>query len=79
MAEELRQGSTGYKIWRNPTVPGESPVYLGEFYPPEGQFFFTGGDLRDLGLGPGTYSVLAPDGSPHSDFLKRWQRVVVPE
>jgi hypothetical protein len=77
MSEELRKLRKGWKMWKNPNATGESVVYLGEFYPPEGRFCFTGRDLRELGFGPGEYTVLAPDGFLRSDLFGRWQRVSI--
>jgi hypothetical protein len=78
MAEELRKEQKGYKIWKHP-VRGEQFIsYQGEFYPPAGQFFFFPRDLQDLGLGPGRYSILAPETGPYRKLFKRWQAVVVP-
>jgi hypothetical protein len=36
-----------------------------------------GEDLRELGIGPGEYTVLAPEGFAHSDLLGRWQKVSI--
>jgi hypothetical protein len=79
MADELRTEQRGFKVWKNPTVPAEPVRFLGEFLPPEGQPFLIGADLRELGLGPGRYTVLAPPKAPHSDFFSKWQTVVIPE
>jgi hypothetical protein len=79
MAEELRTEQRGFKVWRNPPGPEEPIRYLGEFFPPEGQPFLTGGDLRELGFGPGRYTVLAPSDAPRSNFFSKWQAVVIPE
>ena len=79
MTEPLGKKAKGYKIWKNPNGPGEPPIYQGEFYPPAGQFFFFGKDLRQLGMGRGRYTVLAPQSAPYSDFFHRWQTVVVTE
>jgi hypothetical protein len=69
----------GFKVWRNPEGGKEPIVYLGEFYPPKGQAFLTGRDIRQLGLGPGRYTVLAPPNAPHSGLFSKWQAVVIPE
>ena len=78
MAEELSEVRKGWKIWKNPSSAQDGSVYLGEFYPPERRFFFIERDLRELGLGPGDYTVLAPEGFPHSDMFSRWQKVSIP-
>jgi len=78
MGEELRDLRKGWKIWKNPASVQDGPVYLGEFYPPEGRFYFTGRDLRELGLGPGNYTVLAPEAFHNSDLFSRWQKVSIP-
>ena len=79
MAEELKTKQRGFKVWRNPTEPGESIRFLGEFFPPDGQFFMTGTDLGKLGIGPGRYTVLAPPNAPHFNFFSKWRTVVVTE
>ena len=77
MTDELRKEQKGFKIWLNPANPGDSIRYLGEFYPPSGQFLFLPKDLASLGFGPGRYSVLAPEVGCYRKFLKRWQTVVI--
>jgi hypothetical protein len=77
MTEELRKEQKGFKIWLNPPKPGGVIRFLGEFHPPAGQFFFFPKDLTAMGLGPGRYSVLAPESGPYRKFLKRWQSVVI--
>jgi hypothetical protein len=79
MADELRKEQKGFKVWMNPVEPGGVIRYLGEFYPPTGQFFFFPKDLSALGLGSGRYSILAPETGPYRKLLKRWQSVVVSE
>jgi hypothetical protein len=79
MAEELRKEQKGFKIWMNPAEPGGVIRYLGEIYPPTGQFSFFPKDLSALGLGSGRYSILAPETGPYRKLLKRWQVVVVSE
>jgi hypothetical protein len=79
VTEELSKLRKGWKVWKNPKGPGEPVEYLGELYPPESQFYFRGSDLRALGLGPGEYTVLAPEGFGHSDLFARWQKVSIPE
>ena len=78
MTEERRKEHKGFKIWRHPVNGERSVSYMGEFYPPAGQPFFFPKDLQDLGLGPGHYSILAPETEPYRKLLKRWQAVVVP-
>jgi len=77
MTEELGQRKQGYKIWRNPTGPGESVKYLGEFYPPAGQHRFLGCDLRQLGFESGEYTVLAPPDRPYSGLFAKWRKVTI--
>jgi hypothetical protein len=77
MTEELSKSRGAWKIWRNPTKPGESPAYLGDVYPPEGKLHLTRQDLQELGVGPGHYTVLAPEG--FSTFFERWQSLLIPE
>ena len=79
MTGEFRKEQKGFKIWKNPVEPGGVIRYLGEFYPRAGQSFFFPKDLSGLGLGPGRYSVLAPESGLYLKLLKRWQTVVVPE
>ncbi len=79
MAEELRTEQRGFKVWRNPLGPKEPIRYLGEFFPPEGQPFLTGPNLRELGFEPGHYTVLAPPDAPRSGLFSKWQTVVIPE
>jgi hypothetical protein len=79
MTEELSKLRKGWKVWKNPKGPGEPVEYLGEFYPPESRFCLTGGHLRELGFGPGEYTVLAPEGFSRSDLFVRWQKVCIPE
>ena len=77
MTESVSEDVKGYKIWRNPSRLGDHPAYMGEFYPPNGQFFFFEHDLRNLGFGPGKYTVLAPEGHRYYGFFARWQTVEV--
>ena len=80
MTEQLREELKGFKVWLNPRARSVAGArYLGEFHPPQGQFFFLPKDLKALGLGPGKYSVLAPDSSPYRVRFERWQTVEVPE
>lgn len=41
MTEELRKKQGGFKLSRNPPNPNDPIVYLGEYLPPDGSFFFT--------------------------------------
>jgi len=79
MAAPSADDVKGFKIWRNPSAPGGTTAYMGEFYPPNGQFFFFGDDLRNLGFQPGKYTVLAPKSHPYYGFFARWQTVEVAE
>jgi hypothetical protein len=79
MAEKLKTEQKGFKVWKNPGSPNEPIRFIGEVYPPNDQAFLTGSDLRELGLGPGRYSVLAPLGALHSNLFQKWQTVVIPE
>jgi hypothetical protein len=77
MTEELREALGDYKIWKNPSVRGESVAYLGQYRPPNGQFFFTPKDLRELGFGPGDYTVLSPEESCRPKLFSKWQKVTI--
>jgi hypothetical protein len=79
MTEELKEALGNYKIWKNPIKYGESAAYLGEYRPPNGQFFFFPEDLQELGFGPGDYTVLAPEGSSRPKLFSKWQTVTVHE
>jgi hypothetical protein len=79
MTEELREALGGYKIWKNPSKRGESVAYLGQYRPPNGQLFFFPKDLRELGFGPGDYTVLAPEESRFPKLFSKWQKVTVHE
>jgi hypothetical protein len=79
MTEPATEDAKGFKIWKNPSNPKDAPAYQGEFYPPNGQFFFFGHDLRNLGFQPGNYTVLAPKSHRYYDFFAKWQTVEVPE
>jgi hypothetical protein len=78
MAEKLKTEQKGFNVWKNPGSSNEPIRFMGEVYPPNDQGFLTGSDLRELGLGPGRYSVLAPPEAPHSNFFQKWQSVVIP-
>lgn len=75
MSEEGIPDRAPYKIWRNPFGPDESPVYMGEFYPPNGQLIFTFADLEELGFPVGCYSVLIPASVRVRHVLAEWQTV----
>lgn len=77
MANGVGETQGAYKIWKNPSKSDEPVSFLGDYRPPEGQFYFTVKDLRELGFGPGKYTILAPEGSRHELFSK-WQDVAVP-
>jgi hypothetical protein len=79
MTEELRKALGDYKIWKNPSKRDESVTYLGQYRPPNGQFFFFPRDLQELGFGPGDYTVLAPEESPRPKLFSKWQKVTIPE
>ena len=76
-AERSGWGSGRFKIWRNPSGDGEYPVFLGEFRPPKNAFCFTSDELRELGLGPGHYTILAPEDFVYRNLFKRWQSAVL--
>jgi hypothetical protein len=78
MTEELREALGDHKIWKNPSKPSEAVTYLGHYCPPNGQFFFTSKDLRDLGFLPGDYTVLSPEESCPKLF-SRWQKITISE
>lgn len=69
----------GYKIWKNPERPGESPEYLGEFYPPNGQVSFFNSDLKGLGFVPGHYTVRIPSSVREVYAIPEWQKILVIE
>lgn len=79
MNEELGPKKLGYKVWRNPGKVGELVKYMGEFYPPEGHDRILGCDLRQLGFGPGEYTVLAPPDRPFAGLFSKWRKVVIPK
>jgi hypothetical protein len=79
MTEELKDALGNFKIWKTPSRNGDSPVYLGQYRPPNGQFFFFPTDLRELGFGPGDYTVLLPEESRHAGLFSKWQTVTVRE
>jgi hypothetical protein len=78
MTEKLKETLRGFKIWKNPSHPDEPVAYLGIFHPPQGQIFFTASDLRELGFGPGHYTLLATEGASLPAAFSRWQKVAIP-
>jgi len=78
MTEELKKTPGAFQIWKNPSKPSEPVVYLGRYRPPAGKPFFTQEDFRELGFGPGDYTVLVPEDSPLSSLASKWQKVSVP-
>lgn len=78
MTEKLREAVGGYKIWKNPSGRREPVIYLGQYSPPNGQYLFFPNDLRELGFGPGDYTVMAPEGSSHLKLFPKWHTVKVP-
>jgi hypothetical protein len=78
VTEQVSKLSKGWKVWKNPAHAKEGPTYLGEVFAPEGRYCLTGADLRELGFGPGEYSILAPEQFTHSDLFARWQSVTLP-
>ena len=79
MAEQLSKVRKGWKIWKNPVDRKASVAYLGEVFAPEETLCITAKDLRELGFGPGEYTVLAPKEFSHQDVFCRWQRVSIRE
>ena len=79
MTEKLKTEQAAYKIWKHPIGNETSIAYLGEFYPPTNQIAFLPNDLRELGFGPGRYSILAPLKGPFKRLLSRWQMLVIQE
>ena len=77
MAKEDMVPTATYKVWKNPSHPGEPVAYLGEYRPPKGRVFFTPEDFRELGFLPGDYTVLVPEDSPLIKFASKWQKVTV--
>lgn len=69
----------GYKIWKNPNGQKDPPLYMGEFYPPNGQICFLWTDLVELCFQPGWYTVRIPDSVRQSYALPAWQAIRVPE
>jgi hypothetical protein len=78
MSEETEIKPLVHKIWRNPAAHGQPVAYLGEYYPPTGRLIFVAQDLRDLGFGPGEYTILAPSGRRYPKLLPKWQKLSVP-
>jgi hypothetical protein len=79
VGKEAEMEAEGYKIWKNPGAWNESPLYLGEFYPPHGQACFFNIDLKDLGFAPGEYTVRIPDSLRKVYALNEWQKISVIE
>jgi hypothetical protein len=79
MAEQESERREGYKVWKQAVTPDEPIQYLGEFYPPPQQAFFTNQDLRDLGFPPGQYTVLIPASVRAHYAVDKWQSVTVGE
>lgn len=79
MPEKLRTKRNGFPVWRNPQRLTESVHYLGEFLPPAGCDVLTSNDFRDLGFGPGSYTVGASPDEPCSGRLEKWITVLVSE
>ena len=79
MSEEPEHRPQSHKIWRNPAAHGQPVVYLGEYSPPKGCPLFVAQDLKDLGFGPGDYTILAPNGRRCSKLLPKWQKLSVPD
>ena len=77
MSEGISEAQSGYKIWKNPAGSGEPVSFLGEYLPPNGRYFFTAKDLRELGFGPGDYTVLATSSSQRPKLFSKWQKVTV--
>jgi hypothetical protein len=66
-----------FKIWRNPQQCEESPKYMGEFCPPEGQICLYSSDLVALGFAVGSYTVRVPELFRELYAVPRWQRIDV--
>jgi len=66
-----------FKIWRNPSLEGESPKYMGEAYAPEGHLCLKANDLRALGFLPGHYTVRVPEALVFLYDLPKWERLEV--
>ena len=79
MTGETNSKPLAHKIWRNPATHGEPVAYMGEYYPPKGRPLFVAQDLKDLGLGPGDYTILAPSGRRCPKLLPKWQKLSVPD
>jgi hypothetical protein len=77
MSEGIETKPQAHKIWRNPAAHGQEVAYLGEYYPPTGRPIFVAQDLRDLGFGPGEYTILAPSGRRCAKLLPKWQKLSV--
>jgi hypothetical protein len=77
MTDDLTPTRVPYKVWRNPTATDESPVYMGEFYPPQDQGTFTFVDFEELGFPQGCYSVHIPACVRDRYVLPEWQTVYV--
>jgi len=77
MTEGVSETANLYKIWKNPSRSSEPVLFLGEYRPPNGRYFFTAKDLQELGFGPGNYTVLAPSSSQRPKLFSKWQKVTV--
>jgi hypothetical protein len=69
MSEQVKPAEA-FKVWRNPARPGEPIQYMGDFYPPPGQEYFTIADLFELGFAPGAYTFRTPDSARDSGWPK---------
>jgi len=77
MSEKTGHMPKAHKIWRNPGSHGQPVTYLGECYPPMGRPIFVAQDLKDMGFGPGEYTILAPRSARFSRLLPKWQKLSV--
>ena len=68
-----RQGP--FKIWKNPSLEGDPPMYMGEAYAPSGQLCLRPTDLRNLGFPPGSYTVLVPEALTFLYDMPKWQKL----
>ena len=67
----------GFKIWRNPDRAEEGPLYMGEFYPPDGHLCFYSSDLLALGFAAGSYTVRVPESLRELHVVPPWQRIEI--
>ena len=68
-----------FKIWKNPDGERDLVVYMGEYYPPNGQHCCHWPDRVGLGFAPGLYTVRVPDSLRKLYVLPQWQSIQLPK